>query len=245
LIDHDPSTQPNAPVELFPRDHRLAAASHSSMLPCLLLALPEACCAPVLQAVVSQAEQSVLRPSVQAVIAACGLSELEAQSIFVYTASIDFAVCPVHGAPFYSYNSALRGAQPLSVSAWRDYSFLLYSALLKLPPAGWSEPEAARGGGSSDRPSAKLARRVLDDGRQEFNLVRTQHTSTQTRKGRLSRWNNVSNIFWVKYPEQLEHKRVLLVDDVITTGATIEACVSALQKVDGIQVSVASLAIPA
>jgi predicted amidophosphoribosyltransferase len=77
------------------------------------------------------------------------------------------------------------------------------------------------------------------------NLVRTQHTSTQTRKGRLSRWNNVSNIFWVKYSEQLENKRVLLVDDVITTGATIEACVSVLQKIKGIQVSVASLAIPA
>jgi ComF family protein len=76
------------------------------------------------------------------------------------------------------------------------------------------------------------------------NLVRTQHTTSQTRKGRLSRWNNVSNIFWVKYPEQLEHKRVLLVDDVITTGATIEACVAVLQKIEGIHVSVASLAIP-
>jgi serine/threonine protein kinase len=133
LIDHDPSTQPNAPVELFPRDHRLAAAGHSSMLPCLVLALPDTCCAPVLQAVVSRAEQSVLRPSVQAVIAARGLSALEAQSIFVYTASSDFAKCPVHGAPFVSYNAALRAAQPVSVSAWRDYSFLLYSALLKLP----------------------------------------------------------------------------------------------------------------
>jgi serine/threonine protein kinase len=133
LIDHDPSTLPNAPVELFPRDHRLAAACRSSMLPCLVLALPEACCAPVLEAIVSQAEQSILHPSVQAVIAARGLSALEAQSIFVYTASIGFAVCPVHGAPFRSYNAALRTAQPVSVSAWRDYSFLLYNALLKLP----------------------------------------------------------------------------------------------------------------
>lgn len=77
------------------------------------------------------------------------------------------------------------------------------------------------------------------------NLVRTRFTATQTRKGRLSRWQNVSSIFWVKNPEQLAHKRVLLVDDVITTGATIEACVAALQKIDGIRISVAALAIPA
>jgi len=133
LIDHDPSTQPNAPVELFPHDHRLSAAVQSSMMPCLALALSEECCIPVLQAVISEAEQSVLSPSVQTVIAARSLSALEAQSIFVYTASIGFSVCPVHGAPFASYNAALRAAQPLSVSAWRDYSFLLYNALLKLP----------------------------------------------------------------------------------------------------------------
>jgi len=76
------------------------------------------------------------------------------------------------------------------------------------------------------------------------NLTRVQHTSSQTRRGRLSRWNNVKDIFWVKHPEVLENTRVLLVDDVITTGATIEACANALLKVDGIKLSAAALAVP-
>ena len=75
----------------------------------------------------------ILSPSVQHVITALGLEAVEAQSVFVYTASQGFAVCPTHGAPFASYNAALRGAHPHAVSAWSDYSFLLYNALLKLP----------------------------------------------------------------------------------------------------------------
>ncbi len=77
------------------------------------------------------------------------------------------------------------------------------------------------------------------------NLTRVQHTTSQTRRGRLSRWNNVKDVFWVKDPELLENKHVLLVDDVITTGATIEGCAKALLKVKGLKLSVAALAVPA
>lgn len=77
------------------------------------------------------------------------------------------------------------------------------------------------------------------------NLTRTHFTQSQTRRGRISRWSNVKDVFWLREPEKLEGKRVLLLDDVITTGATIEACATALNKVNGLQLSVAALAIPA
>jgi ComF family protein len=77
------------------------------------------------------------------------------------------------------------------------------------------------------------------------NLTRTHFNASQTRRGRISRWSNVKDIFWVREPEKLEGKRILLIDDVITTGATIEACAVALHKVKGIQLSVAALAVPA
>lgn len=77
------------------------------------------------------------------------------------------------------------------------------------------------------------------------NLTRTHFSATQTRRGRISRWSNVKDIFWVREPEKFENKRILLVDDVITTGATIEACATALLKINGVQLSVGALAIPA
>jgi ComF family protein len=77
------------------------------------------------------------------------------------------------------------------------------------------------------------------------NLTRTHFNASQTRRGRISRWSNVKDIFWVREPEKLEGKRILLIDDVITTGATIEACAVALRKIKDVQLSVAALAVPA
>ncbi len=75
-------------------------------------------------------------------------------------------------------------------------------------------------------------------------LLRGKFTETQTRKSRFSRWENVNDVFHVADPDEIKGKHVLLVDDVITTGATIEACVNKLNAVDGVRVSVVSLAVP-
>jgi len=72
---------------------------------------------------------------------------------------------------------------------------------------------------------------------------RVVETSTQTRKSRYERWNNVRNIFQIDNPESLQGKHVLLVDDVITTGATLEALAcEVLEKCPGAKISVAALA---
>lgn len=73
------------------------------------------------------------------------------------------------------------------------------------------------------------------------NLIRRIYTSTQTRKNRFERWKNVENIFEVIHPQKLENKHILLVDDVVTTGSTLEACANELQKVKDVKVSVATL----
>jgi ComF family protein len=56
------------------------------------------------------------------------------------------------------------------------------------------------------------------------SLKRAIYTTTQTQKTRLERVSNVENAFALQNPDQLKGKHVLLVDDVITTGATLEAC---------------------
>jgi ComF family protein len=75
------------------------------------------------------------------------------------------------------------------------------------------------------------------------NVIRKVFTETQTKKHRIERWENVEGIFYVNEPESLEGKNILLVDDVITTGATIDACGTEILKIKNAILSVASLAI--
>ncbi len=74
------------------------------------------------------------------------------------------------------------------------------------------------------------------------NLIRKVHTDSQTRKGRFERWENVSGIFGVRNIASLNGKHLLLVDDVITTGATLEACCIPLLQIPNVKVSIATLA---
>jgi ComF family protein len=74
------------------------------------------------------------------------------------------------------------------------------------------------------------------------NLIRNHYSETQTNKGRFERWENVKELFSVKNPESLEGKHILLIDDVVTTGSTLEACANVLLKVPGVRVSIATLA---
>ena len=73
-------------------------------------------------------------------------------------------------------------------------------------------------------------------------LKRKIRSSTQTRKSRVERWENVEGIFEISNSEKIRGKHVLLIDDVITTGSTIEACVNLLKEIEGVRVSVAALA---
>ena len=75
-----------------------------------------------------------------------------------------------------------------------------------------------------------------------FSLVRSRVSLTQTRRSRYERWTNVEGIFSVVDPEKFIGQHILLVDDVITTGSTIESCANVLLKVEGVKVSAVALA---
>jgi ComF family protein len=73
-------------------------------------------------------------------------------------------------------------------------------------------------------------------------LIRKVFTKTQTKKNRQQRWENVKDAFSVNDISKVANKHILLLDDVITTGATLEACSQMLLEIEGTKVSVASLA---
>jgi len=73
-------------------------------------------------------------------------------------------------------------------------------------------------------------------------VVRKMLTQTQTRKSRVARWENVSTSFYIADEYKIANKHLLLVDDVVTTGASIEACAHEILKIDQTRLSIATLA---
>jgi ComF family protein len=73
-------------------------------------------------------------------------------------------------------------------------------------------------------------------------VTRKKNTQTQTHKNRAERWENIEGRFELANKQQIIGKHVLLVDDVLTTGATLEACGAELLKTEGLKLSIATLA---
>ena len=83
---------------------------------------------------------------------------------------------------------------------------------------------------------------MLDKPMDVQTVERRIFTATQTRKKRFDRWENVDSGFVLTAPDNFTGKHVLLIDDVLTTGATLEACIHAVLSAPGAKVSVATLA---
>jgi ComF family protein len=74
-------------------------------------------------------------------------------------------------------------------------------------------------------------------------IIRPQYTETQTKKGRIERWKNIEGKFKLIDLATIQNKHLLLIDDVVTTGATLEACGNELLSANNVKLSVATLCI--
>lgn len=75
----------------------------------------------------------------------------------------------------------------------------------------------------------------------EDAIIRPLATETQTKKNRTERWRNMEGKFELLHVNKIKDKHVLLVDDVITTGATLESCAATLLQASGVKLSIATL----
>jgi ComF family protein len=89
---------------------------------------------------------------------------------------------------------------------------------------------------------SKGVKKVLNVNINESVLMRKSFNKSQTNFSKFDRWGNVNSIFKIINSKPFINKHILLIDDVLTTGATIEACVKQLLKIKGCRVSIATLA---
>ena len=116
--------------------------------------------------------------------------------------------------------------------------YLNIDALVPLPL--FPSKERARGFNQSAVLCEGIAMQLLKPVWKDV-LIRTSFTETQTKKNRIDRWKNMEGRFELINKEKLEGKHILLVDDIITTGATLEACGRKLLTANNIQLSIATL----
>jgi len=80
----------------------------------------------------------------------------------------------------------------------------------------------------------------------EYNdkaLIKITSTKSQVTKKRLARWQSTTELFAIEHPDQIQNKHILLVDDIITTGATLEVCINVLKTAKNVKISIATMAI--
>ena len=74
------------------------------------------------------------------------------------------------------------------------------------------------------------------------SVERMVFTETQTHKNRISRWQTMKDVFMVTDKNSIENKHILLIDDIVTTGATLEACGTKILEATGTKLSIVTVA---
>lgn len=120
----------------------------------------------------------------------------------------------------------------------QTHRFTHFDALIPLPL--FAKKEKRRGYNQATLLCEGIAE-VMDKEIIYDAVVRPEHTETQTKKGRIERWQNIEGKFELLNSSAIRNKHILLIDDVVTTGATLEACGQVLLEAENVSLSIATL----
>ncbi len=145
------------------------------------------------------------------------------------------------------HNLKYKGIQEIGIELGRIYGLMLFNSGftadidILVPVPLHPHRERSRGFNQSSLIALGISE-VSGIALDTVSLQRVVISSTQTKKSRYERWKNVEGTFLVRDPLPFRGKHILLVDDVITTGSTIESCVNELIGSGALKVSAAALA---
>lgn len=140
-----------------------------------------------------------------------------------------------------------KGKKEIGLSLGRYYGHLLktssmFSCINVIVPVPLHKKTLKKRGYNQSEYFAKGIGEAMEIEIIDNVLIKTATSSSQTKKSRFNRWKNVQDIFTLSSPEKLKGKHILLVDDVVTTGSTIDACTQQLLSITDVKVSAVTIA---
>ncbi|MCG9970681.1 ComF family protein [Christiangramia crocea] len=134
-----------------------------------------------------------------------------------------------------SYLGKWLGEELSSIEEYQDVDIVIPVPIhkIKLKQRGFNQVEDF----------GKEIARAINASYHDDILLKISSTQSQTLKDRLSRWGKLEETLDLQNTEKAANKHILIVDDLVTTGATLEACAHKLLEIPGVQLSVATMAI--
>lgn len=161
-----------------------------------------------------------------------------ANSLFFYRQKSSYSQLFFHFKYYNHPQVAVYCGRLMALDLMQTSFFDTIDCIIPIPLS--TQRMAKRGYNQSER-LAEGIRQITQIPVDTISVIRCTDNPSQTQMKGKDRWNNVSNIFQLVHPETVAHKHLLIVDDMITTGSTIRACLHALSHAEGVKFSVISL----